>query len=83
MLFGPFQPPKPAPGGLATVFLGPRTTDAKHPAMGTGTPYIGVTSNPYLRVKQLKEIYPRPSSFVPPENLVPRLRWLKNPEQHE
>jgi hypothetical protein len=67
MLLGAFQPPKPAPSGPATVFpLGREPRTCRHLAMSggyiyilgshTGTLYIGLTSNLYLRV------IPRPSS---------------------
>ena len=63
---GPFQPLKPAPGGPRhDLSLGPTTRTASIllcPAapstfLGshTGTLYIGVTSNLYLRVMQHKE----------------------------
>jgi putative endonuclease len=64
MPFVAFQPPKPAPGGPATVFPGPRTRTgsillcpAATSIFGshTGTLYIGVTSNLCLRVMQHKE----------------------------
>jgi hypothetical protein len=67
MRLGAFRPPKPALGGLATVGHGiPRAENKNcYLAMAggyiyifgshTGTLYIGVTSNLYLRVMQHKE----------------------------
>jgi hypothetical protein len=65
MPFAPFQPPKPAFGGPATVFPRAENENWEHLAMSgghiyilgshTGTLYIGVTSNLYLRVMEHKE----------------------------
>ncbi|HET6217786.1 MAG TPA: GIY-YIG nuclease family protein, partial [Acidobacteriaceae bacterium] len=66
MPFGAFQPPKPALGGPATVFpwgreqglLASCHVRRLHLSIlgsHTGTLYIGVTSNLYLRVMQHKE----------------------------
>jgi putative endonuclease len=65
MLFRAFQPPKPAPGGPATVFPWGREQELLASCQSgsyiyilgshTGTLYIGVTSNLYLRVMQHKE----------------------------
>jgi hypothetical protein len=65
MPFGAFQPLKSAPGGPATVFPWDRQQGLLAPCyvrqyiyiLGshTGTLYIGVTSNLYLRVMQHKE----------------------------
>jgi predicted GIY-YIG superfamily endonuclease len=65
MLFRAFQPPKPAPGRPATVFPWGREQELLASCQSgsyiyilgshTGTLYIGVTSNLYLRVMQHKE----------------------------
>src|SRR5580704_11592956 len=65
MPFGAFRPPKPAPGGPATVFSWGREQELLaschvrqlhlHSRQPSGTLYIGVTSNLYLRVMQHKQ----------------------------
>ena len=62
MPLGAFQPPNPAPGGHATVFPWARGQKLLASCgyiyiLGshTGTLYIGVTSNLYLRVMQHQE----------------------------
>jgi hypothetical protein len=65
MRFGAFQPPKPAPGGPATIFPWGRqqgllaSCHVRRLHLHSRQPYstlcIGVTSNLYLRVMQHKE----------------------------
>jgi putative endonuclease len=59
MPFGASQPPKPTPVGPATVFPWGREQELLASChvrqLHTGTLYIGVTSNLYLRVMQHKE----------------------------
>jgi hypothetical protein len=83
MPLGAFQPPKPAPGGPATVFPWGENKNCQHLAMAggyiyilgshTGTLYIGVIRNLYLRVRQER---------VSQEDFVLGLRCLKSSERH-